>query len=189
MFTAAWSIQSEEASSTSPSRSLQSAGSVARAASHDSRSVGGGFSGSDSAIGSEATISSVAWMSSVSSRSSSRRTLSLCPATLNVSTPGAARIGCSGPSSWAARSERPGSSSVTRIRASLHPLRSASHCSARFTSQKYTQHEVAKVEKRRTLSEDRLRDFLREMLLIRRFEEKVEIGRASCRERGVDLGG
>jgi TPP-dependent pyruvate/acetoin dehydrogenase alpha subunit len=33
---------------------------------------------------------------------------------------------------------------------------------------------VAKVEKRHTLSEDRLRDFLREMLLIRRFEEKVE---------------
>jgi TPP-dependent pyruvate/acetoin dehydrogenase alpha subunit len=33
---------------------------------------------------------------------------------------------------------------------------------------------VAKVEKRRALSEERLRDFLREMLLIRRFEEKVE---------------
>jgi pyruvate dehydrogenase E1 component alpha subunit len=34
---------------------------------------------------------------------------------------------------------------------------------------------VAKVEKKRTgVSEDRLRDFLREMLLIRRFEEKVE---------------
>jgi TPP-dependent pyruvate/acetoin dehydrogenase alpha subunit len=33
---------------------------------------------------------------------------------------------------------------------------------------------VAKVEKKRTLSEERLRDFLREMLLIRRFEEKVE---------------
>jgi pyruvate dehydrogenase E1 component alpha subunit len=33
---------------------------------------------------------------------------------------------------------------------------------------------MAKVEKKRTLSEDRLRDFLREMLLIRRFEEKVE---------------
>jgi pyruvate dehydrogenase E1 component alpha subunit len=33
---------------------------------------------------------------------------------------------------------------------------------------------VAKVEKRRTLSDERLRDFLREMLLIRRFEEKVE---------------
>jgi acetoin:2,6-dichlorophenolindophenol oxidoreductase subunit alpha len=33
---------------------------------------------------------------------------------------------------------------------------------------------VAKVEKRRALSDDRLRDFLREMLLIRRFEEKVE---------------
>jgi pyruvate dehydrogenase E1 component alpha subunit len=34
---------------------------------------------------------------------------------------------------------------------------------------------VARVEKKRSaLSEDRLRDFLREMLLIRRFEEKVE---------------
>src|SRR5207247_6870470 len=38
----------------------------------------------------------------------------------------------------------------------------------------YTARAVAKVEKKRTLSEDRLRDFLREMLLIRRFEEKVE---------------
>src|SRR5438270_1873090 len=33
---------------------------------------------------------------------------------------------------------------------------------------------VAKVEKRRALSEETLREFLREMLLIRRFEEKVE---------------
>jgi TPP-dependent pyruvate/acetoin dehydrogenase alpha subunit len=33
---------------------------------------------------------------------------------------------------------------------------------------------MAKVEKRRALSDDRLRDLLREMLLIRRFEEKVE---------------
>ena len=33
---------------------------------------------------------------------------------------------------------------------------------------------MAKVEKRRSLSDERLRDFLREMLLIRRFEEKVE---------------
>jgi acetoin:2,6-dichlorophenolindophenol oxidoreductase subunit alpha len=33
---------------------------------------------------------------------------------------------------------------------------------------------VAKVEARKGLSEDRLRDLLREMLLIRRFEEKVE---------------
>jgi pyruvate dehydrogenase E1 component alpha subunit len=33
---------------------------------------------------------------------------------------------------------------------------------------------VAKVEKKRALSEDRLRNLLREMLLIRRFEEKVE---------------
>src|SRR5256712_9545155 len=38
----------------------------------------------------------------------------------------------------------------------------------------YTARAVAKVEKKRTLSEERLRDFLREMLLIRRFEEKVE---------------
>ena len=33
---------------------------------------------------------------------------------------------------------------------------------------------MAKVEKRKTLSESTLRDFLREMLMIRRFEEKVE---------------
>src|SRR2546428_4541919 len=38
----------------------------------------------------------------------------------------------------------------------------------------YTARAVAKVEKKRTLSEERLRDFLREMLLIRRFEETVE---------------
>src|SRR4051794_1783480 len=174
MFTAARSIQSEEPSSTSPRRSLQSAGSVARAASHDWRKVGGVSSGDGSAIGSESTTSSLARMSSASSRSSSRRTASLCPTTGNVRAPGAARNGCSGPSSCAARSARLGSSSVTRIRASRHPSRRLSHCSASFISQKYTQDEVAKVEKRRTLSEDRLRDFLREMLLIRRFEEKVE---------------
>src|SRR5246500_4185804 len=33
---------------------------------------------------------------------------------------------------------------------------------------------MAKVERKRGVSEERLRDFLREMLLIRRFEEKVE---------------
>ena len=33
---------------------------------------------------------------------------------------------------------------------------------------------MAKVEKRGALSEETLRDFFREMLLIRRFEEKVE---------------
>ena len=64
-----------------------------------------------------------------------------------------------------------------RIRASPHPSRqlvpgrSSPELHRRRT---YTQVEVAKVEKRRALSEDRLRDFLREMLLIRRFEEKVE---------------
>src|SRR3954464_8690913 len=174
MFTAARSIQSDEPSATSPRTSLQSAGSVARAASHDWRKVGGVSSGDGAAIGSESTTSSLARMSSGSSRSSSRRTASLCPTTGNVRAPAAARNGCSGPSSCAARSARLGSSSVTRIRASRHPSRRLSHCSASFISQKYTQDEVAKVEKRRTLSEDRLRDFLREMLLIRRFEEKVE---------------
>src|ERR1044072_7049116 len=34
--------------------------------------------------------------------------------------------------------------------------------------------QMAKVETKRGLSEERLREFLREMLLIRRFEEKVE---------------
>src|SRR5260221_4936864 len=38
----------------------------------------------------------------------------------------------------------------------------------------YTAEAVAKVEKRRALSEETLREFLREMLLIRRFEERVE---------------
>src|SRR5205814_6170126 len=86
-----------------------------------------------------------------------------------------ARKGCNGPSSCAARSARPGSSSKTRIRASLQsPSSSRFHSAPKLMRQKYTQDEVAKVEKRRTLSEDRLRDFLREMLLIRRFEEKVE---------------
>ena len=33
---------------------------------------------------------------------------------------------------------------------------------------------MAKVERKPTLSDEKLRDFLREMLLIRRFEEKVE---------------
>ncbi len=33
---------------------------------------------------------------------------------------------------------------------------------------------MAKVEKKRTVDDEQLRDFLREMLLIRRFEEKVE---------------
>jgi TPP-dependent pyruvate/acetoin dehydrogenase alpha subunit len=38
----------------------------------------------------------------------------------------------------------------------------------------YTAGALAKVEKKRALNEATLRDFLREMLLIRRFEEKVE---------------
>src|SRR5579885_2346765 len=38
----------------------------------------------------------------------------------------------------------------------------------------YTGGAVAKVERKRAVSEDLLRDFLREMLLIRRFEERVE---------------
>ena len=49
-----------------------------------------------------------------------------------------------------------------------------SHSPVRLTRQNVHSNGVAKVEKRRTVSDERLRDFLREMLLIRRFEEKVE---------------
>jgi TPP-dependent pyruvate/acetoin dehydrogenase alpha subunit len=42
------------------------------------------------------------------------------------------------------------------------------------TCKTYTSAVVAKVEKKTTLSEETLRTFLREMLVIRRFEEKVE---------------
>ena len=48
------------------------------------------------------------------------------------------------------------------------------HCCATLTVKTYTAGALAKVEKKRALNEETLRDFLREMLLIRRFEEKVE---------------
>src|SRR6185437_7404831 len=171
---AALSIQSDERSSTSASMSLQSAGIVRSAASHDSGRVGSSGSGGESGIGSEEISSSAPWMRSSSRRSSSLRTDSSRPTARNVSTPAPTREGCSGASSCAARSINSGSSSTTRIRASNQLLSSASHSLPSFMRQTYTQREVAKVEKRRALSEDRLRDFLREMLLIRRFEEKVE---------------
>jgi pyruvate dehydrogenase E1 component alpha subunit len=50
----------------------------------------------------------------------------------------------------------------------------AVHCSATLTIETYTAGALAKVEKKRALDEETLRDFLRDMLLIRRFEEKVE---------------
>jgi len=43
---------------------------------------------------------------------------------------------------------------------------------------------VAKVEQRRGVSEEALREFFREMLLIRRFEEKVRSGSAPANCRG-----
>ena len=72
----------------------------------------------------------------------------------------------------------PASSSVTLSVASTQPSgSSASRSCQSFASAiraERTLKAMAKVEKKRALSEDRLRDFLREMLLIRRFEEKVE---------------
>src|SRR5215210_4118808 len=63
-------------------------------------------------------------------------------------------------------------------RASDHPSGSSrctrDHCSARRTTRSIDSCSVAKVEKRGTVNEQLLRDFLREMLVIRRFEEKVE---------------
>jgi pyruvate dehydrogenase E1 component alpha subunit len=50
----------------------------------------------------------------------------------------------------------------------------ASHCCATLTVETYTAGALAKVEKRGAVGEDTLGDFLREMLMIRRFEEKVE---------------
>ena len=53
-------------------------------------------------------------------------------------------------------------------------LRSSFHHPTRLTPETYTAGAVAKVEKKRALNDETLREFLREMLLIRRFEEKVE---------------
>ena len=88
------------------------------------------------------------------------------------------RTGWSGASSVSTRSESPASSSVKPTRDSVHRSGNVEQSSCQsFTSAigaERTLRVVAKVEKKRVLSEDRLRDFLREMLLIRRFEEKVE---------------
>ena len=50
----------------------------------------------------------------------------------------------------------------------------AFHCRATLTNETYTAGALAKVEKKKTLSDAVLREFLGEMLMIRRFEEKVE---------------
>src|SRR5215813_3726537 len=49
-----------------------------------------------------------------------------------------------------------------------------SHWRATVMTKPYTAGALAKVEKKRTVTEETLRDFLRDMLLIRHFEEKVE---------------
>jgi acetoin:2,6-dichlorophenolindophenol oxidoreductase subunit alpha len=48
------------------------------------------------------------------------------------------------------------------------------HCSTRFMGLSINSEAVAKVERKSGLSDETLREYFREMLLIRRFEEKVE---------------
>src|SRR6266849_875218 len=86
------------------------------------------------------------------------------------------RPGESGPSSAAARS-----TSATASRRCASPQSPGSalsipfHCSARLTIGQHRLRPMAKVERKRgAVSPERLREFYREMLLIRRFEEKVE---------------
>ena len=94
--------------------------------------------------------------------------------------PVSARSGWSGAEQRRARGRRCGrSASVRPSRASTQPagqlgLEVAASRRRVPSPQNVHSEPMAKVEKKRALSEDRLRDFLREMLLIRRFEEKVE---------------
>src|SRR5512133_1283049 len=88
------------------------------------------------------------------------------------------RPGFAGPSSAAARSQSSSSATVSRRRAvpqSSGRLRcSSSQSATRLIGPSVHCRPVAKVEKRGSISEELLREFFREMLLIRRFEEKVE---------------
>src|SRR4051794_6072605 len=162
--------------------SLQSGGSRSSCAAHESASVARATSLATGAA-SELTSSRRPRMRSRSRRWRRRRSASgPGPAppreAKKRSSRGALRYGCAGPISAAARSHRAASSTVSRSRAS--PQRSGSpptisfHWSTRATGKTYTARLVAKVEKKGSLPDDKLRDFLREMLLIRRFEEKVE---------------
>src|SRR5436305_7299064 len=89
------------------------------------------------------------------------------------------RPGIAGPSSAAARGALASSSTTRCKRASAQssgsPASSSRHCSTSVTARSIDFAPVAKVEKRTvTLTKERQRELLREMLLIRRFEEKVE---------------
>src|SRR5262245_64703832 len=88
------------------------------------------------------------------------------------------RPGFAGPSSAAARSQTPASGTVKRRLAVPQPsgssFCSSSQSAARLISPSVHCNPVAKVEKKGAVSEELLREFFREMLLIRRFEEKVE---------------
>src|SRR6266516_3591427 len=172
---------SDEVSSISQSRSLQSAGSTASAASQSAASDVRALTGWGCAS-SVATSSSVPTMPSSSSRRNIRRTAS-------GPTPAPRRAawkeidlprspGLAGASNAAARFRFESSSIVMTRRALLHlgsrPFSIACHCSPRPIGEPYTA-AVAKVEEKKgTLRKDDLKDVLREMLLIRRFEEKVE---------------
>src|SRR5215213_57881 len=145
--------------------SLQSGGSFASWAAHDSASVVRATSaGTGAALA--LTSSSVPRIRSRSSRCRSRRIPSGPGASprreaKKRSCCAALRYGCAGPSSAAARSQFAASSpSAAGARGS------------RFKT--YTEGAVAKVEKKGALPDETLREFLRDMLLIRRFEEKVE---------------
>src|SRR5215212_7724365 len=162
--------------------SLQSDGSFASCAAHDSASVVRATSAGTVAAPA-LTSSSVPRIRSRSSRCRSRRIPSGPGASprreaKKRSCCGALRYGCAGPRSADARSHRAASSTVSRSRASPHrsgsPRSISFHWRARLTVQKYTDAAVAKVEKKHALPDETLREFLRDMLLIRRFEEKVE---------------
>src|SRR6266516_4330327 len=172
---------SDEVSSISQSRSLQSAGSTASAASQSAASDVRALTGWGCAS-SVATSSSVPTMPSSSSRRTIRRTASgptpapRRAAWKEIDVP--RRPGLAGASNAAARFRFESSSIVTTSRALLHlgsrPFSIACHCSPRPIGEPYTA-AVAKVEEKKgVLRKDDLKDVLREMLLIRRFEEKVE---------------
>src|SRR5436305_4885550 len=88
------------------------------------------------------------------------------------------RPGLTGPSRAAARSHMPSCATVRRRRAapqlSGRPASISCQSPTRLMGPSGHCKTVAKVEKKGSVSEEMLREFFREMLLIRRFEEKVE---------------
>src|SRR5581483_10134532 len=177
--TDARSMKSVEVSWISACRSLQSAGRPATARSH--ATVKGVIS--RVSVGGAAAWDPESESVPFGTRRSRRTMLSGLAAdpsraTVNRSSVGAARYGPAGPRSAAALSAASRSPSSSRSDALAQPSGSLDpmvfHCSATLTNETYTAGALAKVEKKHALNEDTLRDFLRDMLLIRRFEEKVE---------------